>query len=194
MVVMVVGSWKALALRGAAAVLFAILTLVWPGITLAALVSLFGAFALVTGAMALVGLFAGGPEGRPRRSALAFYGLLGVVTGAVTFAWPHITALALLYLIAAWAFLAGAIDLVAAYRLREDRRIAALLGAAGALAVLLAVVLVVEPGAGALGITWAIGWYALVSGSLLLVLAWQVRKLEAPLRSMVQAVASAGSA
>jgi uncharacterized membrane protein HdeD (DUF308 family) len=41
--------------------------------------------------------------------------------------------------------------------------------------VLLGILLVIRPGDGAIGITWAIGWFAFLFGGLELWLAWEVR-------------------
>jgi uncharacterized membrane protein HdeD (DUF308 family) len=48
----------------------------------------------------------------------------------------------------------------------------------GLLSIALAVILVVDPGAGALAVTWAIGWYGVFFGITLLVLAQRLRRLQ----------------
>ena len=52
--------WWVMAVRGAAALLFGIVALIWPQITLTVLVLLFGAYALVDGVLALVTAFSRG--------------------------------------------------------------------------------------------------------------------------------------
>ncbi|MEA2705064.1 MAG: hypothetical protein QOD63_3009 [Actinomycetota bacterium] len=178
MIVALVGNWKTLALGGAAAVLFGLLTLVWPDVTLWALVLLFGAWAFVDGVFRLVALATGVPGARAHRTALIIQGILGVGIGIVTFIWPDMTALALLFVIAAWAFVIGVVEVAAAVQLRKVIENEWLLGLKGALAIIFAIVLVITPGAGALVITWLIGWFALLSGTLRLALAWKLRKLE----------------
>jgi uncharacterized membrane protein HdeD (DUF308 family) len=178
MIVAPVGTWKTLALGGAAAVLFGLLTLVWPGVTLWALVLLFGAWALVDGVSRLVALATRAPGAREHRTALIVQGIVGIGIGIVTFIWPGITALALLFVIAAWALLIGVLEVIAAVQLRKVIENEWLLGLMGALAIIFAITLVITPGAGALAITWLIGWFALLSGALRLALAWKLRKFE----------------
>ena len=110
--------WWLLALRGMVAVLFGLAALVWPGASLTALVVLFGAYALVDGLLALI------VSRLDRREfdhgwVLLLKGLAGIATGVLAILWPSVTAQALVYLIAAWAILTGAFEVVAAVDLRE---------------------------------------------------------------------------
>lgn len=178
MIVLFIGGWRDLAVRGLAAVAFALLTLFWPSLTLTALVLLFGAYVLVTGAIILYAALRGDPATRSDRGWLILEGVVSIIAGIVTFAWPGITALALLYLIALWAAVTGVLELAIAIRLRRTLPNEWLLAAAGVLSLLFAALLVISPGAGALAITWLIGWYALVIGVLLLTLAYRLHKLE----------------
>ena len=169
-----IGGWRRLALRGVAAILFGFATLAWPGLTLWALVLLWGAYALVDGVLALstaisVPLLS-------HRGWLALHGIAGIAAGIMTFAWPSITALALLYVIAAWAFIVGAELIATAIRMRREATSGWALAIAGGVSALLGVLLVSAPGAGALGITWAIGWSVLTVGSLQLGLAFSIRR------------------
>lgn len=169
-----VGDWRLVALRGAVAILFGVGALLWPELTLWALVVLWGAYVLVDGVFALIAAFAGNvPQGR---GWLVFHGLVGIGVGILTFVWPAITGLALLWVIAAWALLIGIVQIVNAVRMRREIEHEWVLGISGVLAVALAAVLIFRPSAGALAITWAIGWFAVLMGVLLLVLAWEVRR------------------
>jgi uncharacterized membrane protein HdeD (DUF308 family) len=177
-IVLFIGGWRDLAVRGVAAVAFALLTLLWPSLTLTALVLLFGAYVLVTGAIILYAALRGDPATRSDRGWLILEGVVSIIVGVVTFAWPGITALVLLYLIALWAAVTGILELAIAIGLRRTLPNEWLLAAAGVLSLLFATLLVIWPGAGALAITWLIGWYALVIGVLLLTLAYRLHKLE----------------
>ena len=169
-----IGDWRLLALRGVLAVALGVVTLVWPQITLWAVVITWGTFALLDGVGTLVAAFS--RDVVRGRGWLVAHGVLGVAAGLVAFIWPGITGLVLLFVIAIWAFLSGLAKLVTAISLRRELRHEWVLGAVGLLSMGFAVVLVITPGAGVLVITWLIGWYAIVLGLALLVLAWEVRR------------------
>ena len=167
-------NWWLLALRGLVAVLFGVLAFMWPGATLITLVWLFGAFALVNGILSLV-LATKAPKGYPKVGSLILGGLLGILAGLLAFVMPGITALGLLILIAAWAIVTGIMELVAAVRLRKIINNEWLLVLAGIASVVFGVLLLFQPAAGALVLIWWIGAWALLSGILLMILAFRMR-------------------
>jgi uncharacterized membrane protein HdeD (DUF308 family) len=167
-------NWGWLALRGAVSVLFGLFAFLWPGKTLAALVIVFGAFALADGILSLVHAFRVRDQGKPFWS-LVIVGLLGIAAGIVTLAWPGLTAIALLMFIAAWAFVTGVFEIVAAIRLRKEIANEWLLGLSGVISVAFGAMLFLQPGAGALALMWVIGAYALFFGLLLIVLAFKLK-------------------
>ena len=171
---MITLSWSALALRGVLAILFGLLVFVWPGLTLWVLILFFGANALVDGVLALVAAVRGGASGA-RWWGMLIEGILGVAAGIITFLWPGLTALVLLYVIAAWAIVIGIFEIIAAIRLRKEIEGEWLLGLRGALAILFGVVLFANPGAGALAVVWVIGAFSIVLGVLELALAFRLR-------------------
>ncbi len=169
--------WWAVVLRGAAAVLFGLIALIWPTITLIVLVALFGAYCLVDGIVALATAIFNGPAATGRRPWLAVEGVAGVLAGIVTFAWPGITTLVLLWLIAAWALVTGVMEIVVAVRLRRELQGEWLLILGGALSVLFGILLAVWPASGALALVFLIGVYALVFGAVLVMLGLRLRRL-----------------
>jgi uncharacterized membrane protein HdeD (DUF308 family) len=173
--------WWLLLLRGACAVLFGVLAFAWPGLTGSLLVLLFGAWMLVNGVFAL-GIAWRAPSGMPGRGWLAVIGFLAVAAGIVTFYEPDITAVSLLFLIAAWAIAAGVSEIVVAVRLRRELRNEWALIAGGILSVLFGVLLLAWPSAGALSIVWLIGGYAIAFGLLLLVAAFRLHGVVAHVR------------
>jgi uncharacterized membrane protein HdeD (DUF308 family) len=167
-------NWGWIALRGVAGLLFGLLTLMNPLISLATLVLLFGAYALVDGVFTVVAAIAN-RRGEPHWVALLLGGLLGIATGVITFFWPGITAIALLFLIAAWTIVTGIAGIVVAIKLRKVITGEWLLVLVGVLSVLFGVGLILFPGAGALAVVLWIGAYALVMGVLLVALAFRLR-------------------
>lgn len=171
-------NWWAVSLRGLAGILFGIITFFAPGISLAALVLLFGAYALVDGVLAIVSAVR--RRGADRWWLLLLEGLVGIAAGVLTFLLPAITALALLYVIAAWALVTGAFEIAAAIRLRKVITGEWLLVLSGILSIALGVLLVLYPGPGALAVVIWIGAYAFVFGALLFALGLRLRGLGSP--------------
>jgi uncharacterized membrane protein HdeD (DUF308 family) len=169
--------WWLLAVRGGLAILFGLLALIWPGVTIAALVFLFGAYAIVDGVFEIVHAFSGRALSGFDRFWLVIVGAAGILAGLLAFIWPGITALVLLYVIAFWAIFIGVMQIVAAVRLRReiDNEWWLILG--GAAAVLFGLIAIFRPGAGALSLVWLIGIYAIVFGLALLALAFRLRGL-----------------
>jgi len=165
--------WWVIGLRGLAAILFGVLAFVWPGMTLAVLVLLFGAYALVDGVLTLIAAFRGGVQ---HRTAMLVEGVVSVLAGLAAFVWPGLTALVLLYIIAFWAIVTGVLEIVAAIRVRRaiSNELGLVIG--GVLSVVFGVVLLIAPGAGALAVIFLIGAYAVVFGIALLGLAWRLRE------------------
>ncbi|HKZ05921.1 MAG TPA: HdeD family acid-resistance protein [Methylomirabilota bacterium] len=169
-------NWWAIVLRGVCAVLFGVAAFAWPGLTLAVLVIMYGAYALVDGVLAVIAAIAARQPGRfPWGVLLA--GLAAIGVGALTFAMPGLTALALLYLIAAWAIFRGVFEVIAAVQLRREIDHEWLLAASGVLSILLGLFLIVSPGAGALALLWAIGGMAIVVGVIMIGLGFRLRGL-----------------
>ena len=163
--------WWALALRGVIAVLFGLLTFFIPGITLISLVLLFGFYAILDGIFDIVSAMKAPGHHWP----LLVEGIVGIVAGLVTFMWPAITAMVLVYLIAFWAILTGVLEIVAGIRLREVIANEMLLILMGVISTLFGILIIIFPGAGALAIIIWIGAYAVVFGIILIVLAFRLR-------------------
>src|SRR3954447_26722572 len=108
-------NWWVILLRG----IVGVTAFVSPGATLLALVFVWGAYALVDGAFALYMTYLAGRQQR-RWWPYLLEGLAGIGAGILTFVLPGITALVLLYLIAAWAIITGIVEIVAAVDLRKQ--------------------------------------------------------------------------
>jgi len=171
---MITLSWSALALRGVLAIIFGLLVFAWPGISLWVLVLFFGANALIDGVLAIVAAVRGSASGA-RWWGMLLQGILGIATGIITFLWPGLTTLVLLYFIAAWAIVIGVFEIVAAIRLRKEIQGEWLLALRGVLAIVFGVILFANPGAGALALVWLIGAFSIALGVLNLILAFRLR-------------------
>lgn len=168
-------SWWLLLLRGIIAVAFGVATFAWPQISLVSLVLVYGVYAVADGILALIAAIRGG--GIAPRWWLALGGIASLVAGALAFVWPGLTALVLVYLIGFWSIARGVLEIVGAIRLRNEIPNEWSLGLAGALSVIFGLILVVAPGAGALGLLWLIAAWAVLFGLLLIWVAFKVRKL-----------------
>jgi len=166
-------NWGWIVLRGVIAILFGAASLVMPGITLAALVILWGAYALFDGALALVAGI------RVKTWALAVVGVLGIAVGICTFMWPGMTALLLLMFIAGWAIAIGVFQILAAIRFRAVIQNEWLLGLSGLLSAAFGVFMIVRPGAGALAVIWTIAWFAILFGVTLVMFGFRLKGLAA---------------
>jgi len=167
-------NWWALALRGAAALLFGLIALIWPPSAVAALVLLFGAYAFADGIFNLIAAVRAPREGK-RWGSLAFEGVVSLLAGVLTFFWPAITAFALVMLVASWSLITGIAEIVAAIRLRKHIEHEWLLGLSGVLSVAFGVLLFLLPAAGAIALAIWIGAYAVAFGVLLIGLGFRLR-------------------
>jgi uncharacterized membrane protein HdeD (DUF308 family) len=167
-------NWWALALRGVAAVIFGLIAIALPGLTLTVLVLFFAAYLLVDGVFALVaGLKAA--EHHERWGALALEGVLDLIAGAAVVMWPGLTLVVFVYMAAFWALVSGVALLVAAFRLHRQHGEWMLL-LAGLLSIAWGVVVALFPIAGLVVWAWWIGAYALIFGIVMLVLAFRLRR------------------
>src|SRR5262245_59856522 len=172
-------NWWVVLLRGVAGIAFGIITVMAPSISLAALVILWGAYAFADGVLALVSAIRRAGQDS-RWWVLLLEGLVGITAGVLALIWPGLTAIALLYVIAAWALVTGVLEIAAAIRLRKVIAHEWLLALSGIASLAFAVVLFLFPRAGALAVVLRIGAYALVFGALLVALALRLHSLGRP--------------
>jgi len=166
--------WWMLALRGVLALLFGVLALVCPGLTLLWLVALFAAYALLGGAASVIGAV------RHRHSdekwwLILLLGLVSIGAGVSAILYPGLTALVLVLVMGANALVTGVLDIAVAIRLRKAMRGEWLLIVTGIISIVFGVLVFLFPGAGALALVWLISVHAIVTGVLLLALAFRVR-------------------
>jgi uncharacterized membrane protein HdeD (DUF308 family) len=151
----------ALGLNGLFSVVVGVLILVWPGISLYALTILFGAYAFANGLVSLIAA-ARGEVGE--RGWLVVRSVLGMGVGAAVLVWPSISALALLFVIGAYAIALGIIAIMGAFNLPLGTSDSWFLGLSGVVGILFGIAMFAEPGAGALVVLSLIAAFALVTG------------------------------
>jgi uncharacterized membrane protein HdeD (DUF308 family) len=165
----------ALGLHGLASVAVGVMILAWPGIGVYSLTIVFGAYTLATGIVEFGTAFTS--QGKDERGWLILRGLLGIAVGVLVFAWPGISALALLYVIGAYAVMLGILGLAASFRLPLDGRVSASMILTGLVSIVFGIVIFAKPGAGALAVLGLIAAFALVTGVTELVVAIGGEKL-----------------
>jgi uncharacterized membrane protein HdeD (DUF308 family) len=172
-------NWWAMALRGLLAVLFGIAAFMAPGIMLWMLVALFGGYALADGIFALISAFRRDVRAE-RWWALLFEGVTGIAIGVLTFVWPRLTAMGLLYMIAFWAIMTGVFEVITAVRLRHEIRGEWMMALIGILSIALGFLMVAFPLAGAISVVLMIGAFVFATGALMIALGFKMRSLRHP--------------
>jgi uncharacterized membrane protein HdeD (DUF308 family) len=167
-------SWWMLALRGVIAILFGILAILWPGLTLLLLVAMYAAYAIVTGVVSLIAAVKNRDSDKGWWLILLL-GLISIGAGAIAVFYPDLTALALVLVMGANALITGVLDIAVAIRLRKVVRGEWLLVLTGLASIVFGVLVLMFPGAGAFALVWLISFYAVFTGTLLLTLAFRVR-------------------
>jgi uncharacterized membrane protein HdeD (DUF308 family) len=170
-----------LVIRGILAIALGVITFVWPGITLGALVLVFAAYAFIDGVVAITGAVRA-VEAHNRWGMLLIEGIVGIAAAIIAVVWPAITVLALVYVIGAWALITGAMEVAAAVRLRQYIAHEWLLAIGGIASIILGFIMILVPLAGALVVAYWLGAWAFVFGAMLLGLGFRLRRWTGELR------------
>ncbi|MBW8770577.1 MAG: HdeD family acid-resistance protein [Gemmatimonadetes bacterium] len=167
-------NWWALALRGAVSILLGLVAFTMPGLTIAALVTIFGVYVFIQGVLAIAAAIRGIKE-HDRWGWMLIEGIVCIFAGVVAFVVPSAGALALVWLVAAWAIAAGVLEIAAGIRLRKMIEGEWMLILAGVLALVLGVYIMSRPGVGVLLLATWLGVYAIFAGIITLLLAFRIR-------------------
>ena len=165
-------NWWVVVLRGVAAVLFGLIALVWPGVTLVALAIVFGVYALVDGGALGYAAYRAAPG---NRASLVVQAVVSVLLGLVALIWPVAFGLAVVLVIGLWAVVTGVAEIVTAIRLRSHISSEWLLIFVGALSIVFGLLLWFWPLAGAEAIVFVVGVYAIIFGIVLAVAGFRLR-------------------
>jgi uncharacterized membrane protein HdeD (DUF308 family) len=180
-------NWGMFVLRGILALALGVLAFAAPGPTLAALIFVFAAYAIVDGILAIaLGVSApGGP-----RWLLVIAGLIGIAIGVYTLASPQVTAVALVLLIGSFAIVRGVAEVGSAIWFRDVIESAWLYVLSGIVSIAFGALLIVAPGDGALAVIYVIGFYALFAGVTYVAIGLRLRGLN---KTLGTASTSAGA-
>ena len=174
--------WWLFLIRGIAAIIFGVLAFGYPGLTLVVLVTVFGIYAIVVGAFAIWTAIAGGMDSR-HRWMLALEGLLGIVFGLVVWNYPLMSTVAFVYFFAAWVILTGIAQILFGIEMRDVIKDEWLYILSGVVSIVFGILVLRNPGAGALAAAWIIGFYAVLAGVLQIGLSLRLRGMHQKLAS-----------
>lgn len=169
-------NWWLVALRGLLAILFGLTALFWPDLTWLVLVLMFGVYAMVDGAFAMMSGLASSKYS-PRWWVFLLEGLVSVAAGVIALMRPGLAGFALILVIAVWAILTGILEIAAAIRLRREINNEWMLAFGGFVSIVFGFLVLFQPATGGLVITLMVGAYALIFGILLVALGLRLRKL-----------------
>jgi uncharacterized membrane protein HdeD (DUF308 family) len=170
-------SWGFVLALGIASVVAGVLTLIWPGVTILALVIVLGVFLLFAGASE-IGWALAERKTEGWKIILA-RGIIDVIIGLIVLVWPDITVLALALIIAAWLFVYAAMTLWYAYQHRGEQPRRGHFVLKGIAALIAAVITVAWPGITVLVIAIVIGIELIFYGAVLIQLGLRLRRLPA---------------
>jgi uncharacterized membrane protein HdeD (DUF308 family) len=173
-------NWGMFIVRGILALALGVLVFAAPGPSLAALILVFAAYAIVDGILA-IGLGVSAPGGP--RWLLVLGGILGIGIGVYTTVSPGITAIALVLLIGSFAIVRGVAEVATAIRLRSTIENAWLYVLSGVVSVAFGAFLIVSPGDGVLAVLFLIGYYAIFAGFTYIAVGFRLRQVNKSLHA-----------
>jgi uncharacterized membrane protein HdeD (DUF308 family) len=176
-----------LILRGVLAVIVGVIAIAWPGVTVLALVILFAIYAFMDAGLETSRAFGSASAGPVFGHLLL--ALAGVAAGLVALVWPDITALALTLVIAIWAYVAGFLEIWAAFLDDEKAGTRAMFVIGGLLTIAFAVVLSSRPDIGAVTLALLYGLFSFTIGVSQIVIGVDARRGGNKLESVVASAA-----
>lgn len=173
--------WSGLAFRAIIAIIFGIAAIFWPDLTLKTLVYLFGGFILATGLISLVGGLVNIYNEWNSFVARLITILLGVIevgVGVYLLRHPRVSFATLILLIGFILIIRGVIDLVIGLFEARGAMHKTVMIVGGLIAGIAGVIILFQPVAGGVAFVWVLGLYALITGSLSLALALDLKNAE----------------
>jgi uncharacterized membrane protein HdeD (DUF308 family) len=168
--------WWVLVLQGILGIVFGVVALLNPDITLVTLALLFGAWALISGVSALAEGWRVA-EHRGRSWPFAVSGIVSIVAGILAIVVPPAAIGGLVLFLGAWLIVSGVMEAYAAYEIRRQIENEWMLALVGILRAVLGLVILAAPIVGALLVVATVGWVAILSGVFAIGLGWRLRRL-----------------
>jgi uncharacterized membrane protein HdeD (DUF308 family) len=184
MPVMFKSSSTSMILLGILAVVFGIVAIAWPGVTILALVILFAVYAFVDAGLQGVRAFSSRAAGPVFGHLLL--ALIDLAAGVFALAWPAPTVFVLVIVVAAWALAGGFAEVFAGFQIGETAGTRAMFILSGLVSVAFGVLLFARPGMGAVTLALLLGLYALIYGVSQITVGIQVRHLGGDVKSLSQ--------
>jgi uncharacterized membrane protein HdeD (DUF308 family) len=156
------GPWWSILVKGLVALVFGVIAIIWPGITLLTLAILFGAFFLVDGIFTIIISTKHYKIQKHWRWSLAA-GIAGMILGIIALSLPVITEIILIYLAGAWALVMGILGTINAVRMRKYINMGWPL-TSGIIGIAFGILILVTPFIAALVGTEVIGFFAIFWG------------------------------
>ncbi|MFO8143700.1 MAG: HdeD family acid-resistance protein [Dehalococcoidales bacterium] len=156
------GPWWSMLVKGIIAIVFGVVAVIWPGITLVTLVILFGIFFLVDGIFTIIMATQHHKVQKNWRWSLAA-GVAGLVLGIIILSMPVISEIILIYLVGAWALIMGIMGTVSAVRMRKQISMGWPL-TSGIIGIVFGILILAAPLFTALVSTEVIGFFAIFWG------------------------------
>jgi len=166
-------NWWAIAMRGVVGILFGLAIVFFPGTTMATLVLAFAAYAFADGIFAIASAVRAAAHYN-RWSLLLLEGIINISVAGFVVLWPTITVAAFVWLVAAWAIVTGGIMLQTAFRFNTHHGLW-WLAFCGVISLIYGLLLIPASVFGILVLAWWLGVYGLISGAVLLILAFSLR-------------------
>ena len=168
--------WWAILIRGIVAILFALLAFFATGFTLKLLLIFLGVYLLLDGLFAVIGSLMAAKDHKTWW-VLLLEGIVSLAAGIFVFAWPSITLVILVYIVALWAVITGIFEFLASISASWAAPGKIFIGITGVLSVILGVMIFIYPLFSLTAIIWLIGIYALLIGLSLIFFSMKLKAL-----------------
>jgi len=176
-----------LILLGVLAIIVGIIALAWPGVTILALVILFAIYAFIDAGLQAMRAFSSRSAGPVLGHLLL--ALVALAAGVIALVWPKPTALVLVIVVAAWAFVGGVFEIFGAFQSGETAGTRALFLITGLVSIAFGVVLFARPDIGAVTLALLFGLFTLIYGVSQITMGIELRRAGRKVDSTMEKVA-----